>query len=133
MTKEEHLFARFKQIGYEVKAGAVAIHLLSQSLKQNESVLYLLEGSIQNSLGYLIATDKRVFYAGVDKFKKPVLEHLNYEDLYEIRETEDELIPSIEITIMAKNQNQITIKGCEAEDGVKFVKLLRYLSKGAEA
>jgi hypothetical protein len=129
MDKIDHLNARFKQIGYIPKSGAIAFNLLAQSLKEKEILLYLLEGSIHNTLGYLIATDTRIFYAGIDRHKKPMLEHIKYEDISSI-ETIDTLLPSVDILITSKNEDEFTIRGCERTDGNKFVKLIRYLSEG---
>lgn len=130
MNPIDHLNTRFKQIGYVPKSGAIAFNLLAQSLQNKEIVLYLLEGSVHNTLGYIIATDKRVFYAGVDKHKKPMLEHINYSDVASI-DDQQTLLPSVEIVITARNGQQIKIKGCEPKDGNKFVKLIRYLSEGS--
>lgn len=130
MNPIDHLNTRFKQIGYVPKSGAIAFNLLAQSLKEKEIVLYLLEGSVHNTLGYIIATDQRVFYAGVDKHKKPMLEHINYSDVASIEDNQT-LLPSVEIVITSRTGQQIKIKGCEPKDGNKFVKLIRYLSEGS--
>jgi len=130
MNTIEHLNSRFRQIGYEPKSGAIAFNLLAQTLKQSEVVLYLIEGSIHNTLGYLIATDRRIFYAGIDRHKKPMLEHINYEDIDAIEDL-DTLLPSIDILITSKKGNQVKIKGCEPSDGNKFVTLIKYLSQAA--
>lgn len=129
MDKIDHLNTRFKQIGYVPQSGSIAFSLLAQSLKEKEVVLYLLEGSIHNTLGYLIATDSRIFYAGIDRHKKPMLEHINYEEIESI-ESAVTLMPSIDIIINSKSENEFIIRGCEPKDGNKFVKLIRYLSKG---
>ena len=42
MDKIEHLNLRLKQIGYEPEYGSLAFNDLTKSLKNNESVLYLL-------------------------------------------------------------------------------------------
>jgi hypothetical protein len=131
MDKIDHLNTRFKQIGYEPKSGAIAFNLLAQTLKKKEIVLYLLEGSIHNTLGYIIATDVRVFYAGVDRHKKPMLEHINYENIETI-ESITTLLPSVDVLITSKDGQQFRIKGCEPKDGNKFVKLIKYLSEGPQ-
>ncbi len=125
----DHLNNRFKQIGYVPQSGAIAFNLLAQSLQEKEVVLYLLEGSIHNTLGYLIATDIRVFYAGINKHKIPMLEHINYSDITSIESVKITKVPSIEILISDNNDQEFRIKGCEPKDGAKFVKLLKYLSE----
>jgi hypothetical protein len=130
MDAIDHLNNRFKQIGYVPKSGAIAFNLLAQSLGDKEVVLYLLEGSIYNTLGYLIATDTRVFYAGVDKHKRPALEHIDYDDIISIESVKTIKIPSIEILISDNDNKKFRIKGCEPVDGAKFIKLLKYLSAG---
>ncbi|MBX9853074.1 MAG: PH domain-containing protein [Cytophagaceae bacterium] len=130
MDTIDHLNSRFKQIGYTPKSGAIAFTLLAQTLKKKEVVLYLLEGSIGNTIGYLIATDKRVFYAGIDKHKSPMLEHMNYSDIENIKSVTTRL-PSVDILISSRKGKEFRIKGCEPKDGNKFVKLLRYLSEGS--
>lgn len=127
MNTIDHLNTRFKQIGYVPKSGAIAFNLLAQSLKKKEIVLYLLEGSIHNTIGYLIATDSRVFYAGVDRHKQPILEHIHYEHISAI-DSVTTVLPSIDIVITSVEQ-KFTIRGCEPVDGQKFVKLVRYLSE----
>lgn|SRR5690606_29518049 len=131
MDKIDHLNTRFRQIGYVPQSGAIAFNLLAQTLKKKEIVLYLLEGSIHNTLGYLIATDIRVFYAGVDKHKSPMLEHINYEDIENI-ESVNTMLPSVEIIIKSKNGKEFRIKGCDPSDGKKFVKLISYLGEGPQ-
>jgi hypothetical protein len=130
MDTIEHLNSRFKQIGYTPKAGAIAFNLMAQSLKKKEVVLYLLEGSIGNTIGYLIATDLRIFYAGIDKHKQPMLEHMDYGQIEDIESVTTRL-PSIDILIRSRKGDEFRIKGCEPKDGNKFVKLIRYLSQGS--
>lgn len=127
MNTVDHLNTRFKQIGYVPQSGAIAFNLLAQTLKNKEIVLYLLEGSVHNTIGYLIATDSRVFYAGVDKHKKPILEHIHYENITAI-ESVITVLPSIDIEITSVEQKFI-IRGCDPKDGEKFVHLIRYLSE----
>jgi Bacterial PH domain len=131
MKTVEHLNARLKQIGYVPQYGTIALDDLVKSLREKESVLYLLEGSIHNTLGFLIATDLKVFYVGVDKHKSPVLAHIKYEDIVSIGLIKTEL-PSVEIRISKKNQENFEIKGCDSKDAAKFVKLIKYFCEGIE-
>jgi hypothetical protein len=125
MKTVDHLNARFKQIGYVPQFGNIAFEDLVRSLKEKETVLYLLEGSIHNTLGFLIATDLKVFYVGVNRHKQPVLELINYQDITSIELIKTEL-PSVEIFIHAKDNKSFEIKGCESRDAAKFVKLIKY-------
>jgi hypothetical protein len=129
MKTVEHLNARFKQIGYVPQYGTIALDDLVKSLREKESVLYLLEGSIHNTLGFLIATDLKVFYVGVDKHKSPVLELIKYEDIVSIDLIRTEL-PSVEILITKNDKRNFEIKGCESRDALKFVKLIKYFCEG---
>lgn len=129
MNKIEHLNLRLKQIGYEPEYGSLAFNDLTKSLKNNESVLYLLEGSIRNSLGFLIATDLRIFYIGVNKYKSPVIAHINYDDITSVECINEEIIPSSEIMINGKDDQHIKIMGCETESAEKFVKLIKYFTE----
>ena len=131
MKTVEHLNARLKQIGYVPQYGSIALDDLVKSLKEKESVLYLLEGSIHNTLGFLIATDLKVFYIGVDKHKRPALELIKYEDIDTIDLIKTEL-PSVEIRIIKKDKANFEIKGCESRDAVKFVKLIKYFCEGIQ-
>jgi hypothetical protein len=132
MKTVEHLNTRFKQIGYVPQYGAIALDDLVKSLKEKESVLYLLEGSIHNTLGFLIATDLKVFYVGVDKHKSPVLELIKYEDIASIDLIKTD-IPSVEILIIKKDKANFEIKGCDSKDAVKFVKLIKYFCEGIQS
>jgi hypothetical protein len=125
MKTVDHLNARFKQIGYVPQFGTIAFEDLVRSLKEKETVLYLLEGSIHNTLGFLIATDLKVFYVGVNKYKQPVLEIINYNDINSIDLIKTEL-PSVEISIQSANNKSFEIKGCDSRDAAKFVKLIKY-------
>ena len=126
MDKIDRLNTRLKQIGHIPKAGAIAFNLLGQTLQSKEVVLYLLEGAIHNTLGYLIATDVRVFYAGIDRHMKPMLEYINYEDIHTI----ETLLPSVDLLIKDKEERKFIIRGCEPKDALKFVKLIKYLREG---
>ena len=129
MDKIEHLNLRLKQIGYEPEYGSLAFNDLTKSLKNNESVLYLLEGSIKNSLGFLIATDLRIFYIGVNKHKSPIIAHIKYEDITSVENTNESIIPTSEIMINGKDDQHIKIMGCEEEAAEKFVKLVKYFTE----
>jgi hypothetical protein len=125
MKTVDHLNARFKQIGYVPQFGTIAFEDLVKSLNEKETVLYLLEGSIHNTLGFLIATDIKVFYVGVNRHKKPVLEVINYQDISSIDLIKTDL-PSVEISIRSNHDKSFEIKGCDSRDAAKFVKLIKY-------
>jgi|GEM_PF-1568470 len=129
MDKIEHLNLRLKQIGYEPEYGSLAFNDLTKSLKNNESVLYLLEGSIKNSLGFLIATDLRIFYIGVNKYKSPVIAHIDYDEITSVECIHESIIPSSEILINGKDNQHIKIMGCEPESAEKFTKLINYFTE----
>ena len=129
MDKIQHLNLRLKQIGYEPEYGSLAFNDLTKSLKNNESVLYLLEGSIKNSLGFLIATDLRIFYIGVNKHKAPIIAHIEYNDITSVTCINDDIIPSSEIMINGKEDQHIKIMGCDQEAAEKFVKLINYFTE----
>jgi hypothetical protein len=129
MKTVEHLNSRFKQIGYVPQYGSIALEDLVKSLREKESVLYLLEGSIHNTLGFLIATDLKVFYIGVNRHKNPIIELLKYEDIASINLIKTEL-PSVEISLVKKDAQNFDIKGCDFRDATKFVKLIKYFCEG---
>jgi hypothetical protein len=131
MKTVEHLNSRLKQIGYVPQYGSIALEDLVKSLREKESVLYLLEGSIHNTLGFLIATDLKVFYIGVNKHKHPIIELIKYEDIASIDLIKTEL-PSVEISLVKKDTQNFEIKGCDSRDAAKFVKLIKYFCEGIE-
>jgi hypothetical protein len=125
MKTVDHLNTRFRQIGYVPQFGNIAFEDLVKSLNEKETVLYLLEGSIHNTLGFLIATDLKVFYVGVNRHKQPVLELIDYKEITSINLIRTEL-PSVEISIKCDINKSFEIKGCESRDAAKFVKLIKY-------
>jgi hypothetical protein len=129
MKTVEHLNARFKQIGYVPQYGSIALDDLVKSLREKESILYLLEGSIHNTLGFLIATDLKVFYIGVDKHKNPIIELIKYEDIDTIDLIKTDL-PSVEILLTKNDKRNFEIRGCDSRDAIKFVKLIKYFCEG---
>jgi hypothetical protein len=129
MKTVEHLNARFKQIGYVPQYGSIALDDLVKSLREKESILYLLEGSIHNTLGFLIATDLKVFYIGVDKHKSPIIELIKYEEIATIDLIKTDL-PSVEILLTKNDQRNFEIRGCDSRDAMKFVKLIKYFCEG---
>src|SRR6478752_10319456 len=97
--KKQHLDSRMDQLGYIPKAAFIAYENLLKSLKKEETILYLLEGSIKGSLGFVVATDLRVYYVGVNKYKMPFLSHIMYDDIKSIKTEESPISPSVELIV----------------------------------
>jgi hypothetical protein len=119
---------RLNQLGYSPQYAAVAYNNFINSLKPDETILYVLEGSIKNTIGVVIATDKRLYYVGVSKLNHPVLEHVHYNDLVFITGKETPWT-SMEIKVKTDSNPEIlVIKGCELKAGYEFIELIRLLT-----
>jgi hypothetical protein len=127
MQTLNRLYTRFKQMKYTPVTGGIAFDPLAHALNKEETILKLIEGAYQTSVGLVIATDLRIFYIGVNRFNKTTLEQIAYEDIVSISITEPKII-SVEIIIQARNQPQLTIKGCDYNEGKQFVELIRMLT-----
>jgi len=126
--KKQHLDSRMDQLGYIPKAAFIAYENLLKSLKKEETILYLLEGSIKGSLGFVVATDLRVYYVGVNKYKMPFLSHIQYPDIISISTEESKISPSVELIVVTKTYGELRIKGAEPEAGREFQELIQLLT-----
>ena len=112
---------------YSPVTGVIAFEQLANALNNDETILKLIEGSYQNSLGLIIATDLRIFYIGINRFNKSVLQQINYDELISILITEPKII-SVEIIMHSKNLQPIMVKGCDFNEGKQFVELIKLLT-----
>lgn len=128
MQSQEQLHSRFQQIGYSPNIGQIAIEELAESLDKDETVFQLLEGSVQNTLGFALATDLRIFYIGIDKHKNCRFEQLEYTQVKSI-ETREIWPSSSEILIYTHNGNELKVRGCEQEVAAEFVELVKMLTE----
>jgi hypothetical protein len=125
--KKQQLDSRLDQLGYIPKAAYIAYDNLLKSLKKEETILYLLEGSIRNSIGFMVATDQRVYYVGINKHKMPFLSHIMYDDIKSISYKESKVSPSMEIVVQTGPYGELRVIGVESEEGKEFVELINLL------
>jgi len=119
---------RLNQLGYSPQHAAVAYDNFIRSLNPDETILYLMEGSIKNTLGVIVATDKRIYYIGVDKHKSPLLEHIDYNDIIFITGKETPWT-SMEIKVKTETKyDELVIRGCDKNTGTEFIELVRLLT-----
>jgi hypothetical protein len=119
---------RLNQLGYSPEYAAVAYDNFIKSLKFDETILYLMEGSIKNTLGVIVATDKRIYYIGVDKHKSTLQEHINYDDIIFITGKESPWT-SMEIKVKTETKyDELIIRGCDKDTGKEFIELIRLLT-----
>jgi hypothetical protein len=127
MWVESRITDRLTQLGYVPQTAAIAYDTFIRSLRPEETILYLLEGGIKNTLGFIVATDKRVYYVGINKFKDPFLELIDYKQIDEIH-LSDTRWPSSYIRLVTNHEEkEIIIKGCEPVPASEFVELIRLL------
>jgi hypothetical protein len=119
---------RLNQLGYAPDHAAVAYDNFIRSLKSDETILYLMEGAIRNTLGVIVATDKRIYYIGVDKHKSPMQQHVDYDDIIFITGKETPWT-SMEIKVKTETKyDELLIRGCEKNTGKEFIELIRLLT-----
>lgn len=128
MKVEEKISSRLSQLGYVPQTAAIAFDIFLKSLKPDETILYFLEGSIKNTLGFVVATDMRVYYVGIDKHAHPFMESILYKDISNISVRES-FLPSTEITVHTKSKfNDIKVKGCDSHSAREYKELIDLLT-----
>ncbi len=128
MKLEEKINTRLTQLGYVPQTAAIAFDIFLKSLKPDETILYFLEGSIKSTLGFIVTTDQRVYYVGIDKHGTPFIESIKYEDITGISVRES-LLPSTEITVHTKSIfNDIKVKGCDSHSASEYKELIDLLT-----
>jgi hypothetical protein len=125
---EIKLSERLKQLGYIPQTAAIAYNILVKSIKDKETILYLLEGAIRSTLGFIVATDQRCYYVGIDKYQKPFIESLDYDQIFRITIVES-FFPTAEINVITNSAlKEIHIKGCDPKSAKEFVELILLLN-----
>lgn len=127
MQSIEKLFDRFKQINYSPIIGGIAFDALANALEKDETILKLIEGSINASVGLLMATDLRIFYIGLNRFNKTILQQVSYDSIVSIELTEPKII-SVKLNLITKSGESLLVTGCDFSEAKKFVELLRMLT-----
>jgi hypothetical protein len=128
---ELKLSERLKQLGYIPQTAAIAYNILVKSIKDKETILYLLEGAIRSTLGFVVATDQRCYYVGIDKYQNPFIESLDYDQIFRIGIVES-FFPSAEIHVITNTSlKEINIKGCDPKSAKEFVELILLLNPKA--
>jgi hypothetical protein len=128
MKIEDKIKTRLNQLGYVPQTAAIAFDIFLRSLKPEETILYFLEGSIKNTLGFIVTTDQRVYYVGVNKFGSPFSESIHYDEITGISVRES-LLPSTEITVHTSSKfNEIKVKGCDSHSATEYKELIELLT-----
>jgi len=128
MQVAEKISSRLNQLGYVPQTAAIAFDIFLKSLKKDETILYFLEGSIKNTLGFVVATDQRVYYVGIDRHKNPFIECVPYDNITGVSNRES-FLPSTEIIVQTTTKyNEIKIKGCDPKGAAEFIELIRLLT-----
>jgi len=128
MKIEDKIKTRLNQLGYVPQTAAIAFDIFLRSLKPDETILYFLEGSIKNTLGFIVTTDQRVYYVGVNKFGSPFSESIHYDEITGISVRES-LLPSTEITVHTSSKfNEIKVKGCDSHSATEYKELIELLT-----
>src|SRR5690554_6606365 len=116
---------RFSQIGYQPNLGKIAFSDLSKNLKKDETILNVAEGSMNNFLGVVVATDLRVFYVGINMRSAVFIEEIFYEEIRSISIQNTQFV-SVEILITSK-KGTMRVKGCERERANEMTELINLL------
>ena len=128
MKIEDKIKQRLNQLGYVPQTAAIAFDIFLKSLKSDETILYFLEGYIKSTLGFIVTTDKRVYYVGVNKFGIPFSESIHYDEITGISVRES-LLPSTEITVHTNSKyNDIIVKGCDSHSAAEYKELIELLT-----
>ncbi len=127
MQSINQLFKRFKQMKYSPVTGEIVFQPLANELNPDETILKLIEGAFQKTLGILLATDLRIFYIGINRFNKTTLEQIRYENIISVTISEPKII-SAEVIIHSKNLAPIVVKGCDYNEARQFVELIKMLT-----
>lgn len=128
MKIEDKITNRLNQLGYVPQTASIAFNTFLKSLKPEETILYFLEGSIGNTLGFIVTTDKRVYYIGINKYGAPFTESIHYNEITGISVRES-LLPSTEITVHTTSKfNDIIVKGCDAHNATEYKELIDLLT-----
>ncbi|HEX8548088.1 MAG TPA: PH domain-containing protein [Cytophagaceae bacterium] len=127
MQSLHKLFERFTQLNYSPITGGIAFEALANALDKEETILKVIEGSITTSVGLIIATDLRIFYIGLTRFNKTVLQQISYDSIISVEMAEPKII-SVELNIITKTGGNILVRGCDYTESKKFVELLRMLT-----
>ncbi|MGN6646987.1 MAG: PH domain-containing protein [Cytophaga sp.] len=129
MKIEEKINTRLTQLGYVPQTAAIAFDIFLKSLKPEETILYFLEGSIKNTIGFIVTTDQRVYYVGIGRHGDPFIESLKYSEITGITVREETLLPSSEITVHTTSKfNDIKVKGCDAHNAAEYKELIDLLT-----
>ena len=119
---------RLTQLGYSPDFAVLAYDKFVKSLKSDETILYLMEGSIKNSIGVIVATDKRIYYIGVDKHNNTLQEDIGYNDIIFINGKDTPWV-TMEIRVQTDSKfEELVVKGCSNEEGKQFIELIRLLT-----
>lgn len=125
---EDKITTRLNQLGYVPQTAAIAFDIFLKSLKPEETILYFLEGSIRNTLGFIVTTDQRVYYVGINKFGAPFSESILYNEITGISVRES-LLPSTEITVHTTSVfKDIKVKGCDSHSAAEYKELIDLLT-----
>lgn len=116
---------RFSEIGYAPEMAQIAFKDLGERLHPSETILNVAEGSYHNTLGVLIATDKRLFYVGVDKHKLPVTEQIPYPLISKVESQQG--FTSDDVRIETIHMDEYIIRGCHATRAKELVELINIL------
>ncbi|MCU0416593.1 MAG: PH domain-containing protein [Cytophagaceae bacterium] len=131
MRVDEKISERLSQLGYVPQTAAIAYDTFLKSLKPEENILYLMEGSIKNTIGFIVATDLRLYYVGIGRHAQPFLELLDYNDIASIV-FQDSHPPSpatkVQVTTKSKHEGFL-IKGCDRTQSAEFVELIKLLTQ----
>lgn len=126
MHNIQKINTRFSQIGYNPHFGKIAFSDLAKNLKSEETILNVVEGSMNNFLGVGVATDLRIFYVGINKRGSMFLEQVSYEDV-KSASLEGSQFVSVSLVIHTRNQFPFKIKGCEPSRAEEMAELINML------
>lgn len=127
MQTEEQFIEAFKRRGFTYETCKNVVKTLAEILFANERILYLLEGFIESTVGFLVATDLRILYIACSSLEDSVIIKINYNEIISI-ELKESFSSLGEIKIDQLGQS-LNVCGCDKVDGRRFLELITGLSE----
>jgi hypothetical protein len=119
MKRKKQLLERFHELGFKPDSGKIALIDLVIALEPSEVVLQAIDASYQTTIGLLVATEKRIVYAGASFIKESVTETIDFTSISGIDFSQSP-IPSGDI-IFTHSGKKTTIAACSPDDAKSFI------------
>lgn len=127
MQRKDKLKEYFEKLDFHPDTGQIALRILSETLTSDESVVDIIQGGCDSTVGVLVATDLRVLYVGCSPLRDNIIKAIGYCDIVSI-ERKDTEFPSAEIEIN-RSGDSFKVVGCHLDKSKHFVRTVNELVK----